>query len=105
MIFYFDQVPSYDFLNDRLQMFMQSYNDTVRGSPMDLVFFKDAMVHLIKVGHMSALKLENLKIDVRELHALINNMSKLVNIISMSKITTIIYLHYISTLWWVFLRI
>ena len=43
------QIDTYDSLNDRLLQFMQQFNDTVRGAHMDLVFFKDAMVHLIKV--------------------------------------------------------
>jgi len=33
-------VPSLDILKDRLNNYMELYNETIRGSKMDLVFFK-----------------------------------------------------------------
>ena len=49
------QIPPLDDLRDRLETYMIQYNETIRGAGMDLVFFKDAMVHLMKV-HMTILK-------------------------------------------------
>ncbi|VEN58898.1 unnamed protein product, partial [Callosobruchus maculatus] len=48
----YEEIPSWDFLKEKLFSFMAQYNEQVRGGAMDMVFFHDAMVHLMIISRI-----------------------------------------------------
>lgn len=45
----YEPIESFESLKERLNMFLSHYNESIRGTAMDMVFFQDAMIHLVKV--------------------------------------------------------
>lgn len=48
----YEQIGSFEQLADKLNTLQGQYNEVIRGGKMDLVFFKDAMTHLVKISRI-----------------------------------------------------
>ena len=46
----YEPIETFRSLEERLKYFLDQYNEIIRGSDMDLVFFPDAIIHLIKIA-------------------------------------------------------
>lgn len=48
----YEEIPDFDSTKDRIAMYMNSFNEQMRGMKMDLVFFHDAMKHLMIISRI-----------------------------------------------------
>ncbi|XP_018342058.1 PREDICTED: dynein heavy chain 8, axonemal [Trachymyrmex septentrionalis] len=48
----YEEIPSYDDVITKIQQNMEQFNEYIRGMHLDLVFFHDALVHLIRISRI-----------------------------------------------------
>ncbi|XP_052892579.1 dynein axonemal heavy chain 8 [Anopheles moucheti] len=48
----YEEMPGFDETTARVKMFLEQYNELIRGATMDLVFFRDALIHLMIISRI-----------------------------------------------------
>ena len=48
----YEPVENFKSIEERLKIFLDQHNEIMRGSNMDLVFFPDAIINLIKIARI-----------------------------------------------------
>ncbi|KAL5281346.1 hypothetical protein ACFFRR_005004 [Megaselia abdita] len=48
----YEEIPDFDFVKKKVFFYMSQFNEYVRGFHMDMVFFKDALIHLMVVSRI-----------------------------------------------------
>jgi len=48
----YERVEGLNLLKEKLEGYLEMYNESIRGTGMDIVFFKDAIMHLLKVSRV-----------------------------------------------------
>uniref|UniRef100_A0AAG5D7L6 AAA+ ATPase domain-containing protein n=1 Tax=Anopheles atroparvus TaxID=41427 RepID=A0AAG5D7L6_ANOAO len=48
----YEEIPGFAETTARVKMFLEQYNEQVRGAAMDLVFFRDALIHLMIIARI-----------------------------------------------------
>ncbi|XP_023289507.1 dynein heavy chain 8, axonemal, partial [Orussus abietinus] len=55
----YEEIPNYEFVISKVHQQMEQYNEYVRGMSMDLVFFHNALVHLIRISRILGIRRGN----------------------------------------------
>ncbi|RLU26152.1 hypothetical protein DMN91_002318 [Ooceraea biroi] len=48
----YEEIPSYEIVIEKVQQNMEQFNEYIRGMRLDLVFFHDALVHLMRISRI-----------------------------------------------------
>ncbi|KAK0165144.1 hypothetical protein PV328_003692, partial [Microctonus aethiopoides] len=56
----YEQIPSYEVVIMKVHQYMEQFNESIRGMKLDLVFFHDALVHLMRISRIMSVPRGNI---------------------------------------------